>query len=223
MRATNEAVTATGDAMPGRHEGARSHEVILVRHGRSAHVESGWLDVHGLRRWMTAYDAAEIALHHPPPPELVAAAARAGRIVASDLPRAVASAAMLAPDRAVERMSLMREAPLETPQLPLPALGGIRMPLRAWGLVFGARWLYAWARGAPPPGVDAAALARADEAADWLAAEAPRAEGPILVITHATFRTLLASSLLRRGWRGPERRPFHEWSAWRFSRSGPSM
>jgi hypothetical protein len=43
-------------------------EIILVRHGPSAHVERAWLDADGVRRWMIAYDAAEIALHHPPPP-----------------------------------------------------------------------------------------------------------------------------------------------------------
>jgi broad specificity phosphatase PhoE len=196
------------------------HEVILVRHGRSAHEESGWLDVDGLRRWMTAYDAAEIALHHPPPRELVETVARAARLVTSDLPRAIASAAMLAPGREAERMPLLREAPLETPELPLPALGGLRMPLRGWALVLGARWLHAHLRGAPPPGVDAAALARADEAAGWLVSASADAGGPIVAITHATFRSLVAASLVRRGWRGPERRPFREWSAWRFAPAG---
>jgi hypothetical protein len=223
-RATAERVPVAGsDAPPAPDRAAATHEIVLVRHGRSAHVESGWLDVHGLRRWMTAYDAAEIALHHPPPAELQSLVRGAARVVTSDLPRAIASAAMLAPDRPFERMSLLREAPLETPELPLPALGGVRMPLRAWGLVFGARWLYAWMRGAPPPGVDAAALARAEEAAEWLDAESARATGAIVVITHATFRLLVASSLVKRGWTRPERRPFHEWSAWRFSRSGRSM
>jgi hypothetical protein len=51
-----------------------SVELILVRHGRSAHVERGWIDVHGLRRWMAAYDAAEIAAEHAPPPGVDAAA-----------------------------------------------------------------------------------------------------------------------------------------------------
>jgi hypothetical protein len=105
-------------------------------------------------------------------------------VVASDLPRAVASAALLAPGRAVIRTPLLREAPLETPERPLPRLAWLRLPLRGWALVLGARWLVAWARGAPPPGVDARALAR-------------------------------------RGWRGPERRPVREWSAWRYTAPVP--
>jgi hypothetical protein len=48
-------------------------ELLLVRHGRSAHVERGWIDVEGLRRWMVAYDAADILLHHPPPRSVRAA------------------------------------------------------------------------------------------------------------------------------------------------------
>ena len=166
---------------------------------------------------MAAYDAAEIALHHPPPPELEALAAEASRIVTSDLPRAVASAVRLAPGHQVQRTPLLREAPLETPELPLPGLGGIRLPLRGWALVFGARFLAAWLRSAPPPGVDRAALARADEAAAWLEQQATEGEGRVVAVTHATFRLLVAQSLARRGWRGPERRPLREWSAWRYT------
>jgi broad specificity phosphatase PhoE len=194
----------------------REPELLLVRHGRSAHVERGWIDVDGVRRWMTAYDAAEIAPGHAPSEELEALARDAAMLIASDLPRTVASAMRLAPDRPIVRTALLREAPLETPELPLPALGGIRLPLRGWGMVFGARWLVAWLRSAPPPGVDAKALARADEAAEWLVGQAADAGGRVVVVTHATFRLLLAQALARRGWRGPERRPYREWSAWRY-------
>lgn len=193
-------------------------EILLVRHGRSAHVERAWLDVDGLRRWMIAYDAAEIALHHPPPPLTVELARTADVIVASDLPRAIASATLLAGGREVRTSALLREAPLETKELPLPRLAGVRLPYHGWGLVFGARWLYASLRGAPPPGVDAAALARAEEAVEWLVTLATE-RGRVLAVTHATFRTLMAAALARRGWRRPERHPFHEWSVWPFRRS----
>jgi broad specificity phosphatase PhoE len=165
---------------------------------------------------MEAYDAAGIIPDLLPPPELIALTADATRIIASDLPRALASAVHLAPGREIIQVPLLREAPLETPELPLPRLGGLRLPLRGWALVFGARWLSAWIRGAPPPGVDAQALARAETAADWLVTQATEAEGRVVVITHATFRLLLARALVRRGWRAPERRPVREWSAWRY-------
>jgi broad specificity phosphatase PhoE len=194
-------------------------EILLVRHGRSAHVERGWLDVEGLRGWMAAYDAAGIAADPAPPAALRALAAGAALVVASDLPRAVASAALLAADRAVEASPLLREAPLETPAAPMPRLGGVRLPLRGWALVLGTRWLWASWRGAPPPGVDDATLARADAAAEWLV-ERTAAAGRVLAVTHATVRTLVAAELERRGWWCAERRPFREWSAWRFTPHG---
>jgi len=191
-------------------------ELLLVRHGRSAHVERGWIDVEGLRRWMVAYDAADILLHHPPPPELESLVRDASRVIASDLPRAVASAVRLAPGRPIINAALLREAPLECAGSPLPSLGGLRLPYRGWGMVFGARWLAAWMRGAPPPGVDAETLARADDAAQWLAGHVAETGGRVVVVTHATFRLLVAQALVRRGWRAPERRSFNVWSAWRY-------
>jgi broad specificity phosphatase PhoE len=193
-------------------------EIILVRHARSAHVERAWLDADGLRRWMVAYDAAEIAAHDPPPAALVELAKQADTVVASDLARAIASAALLAPHTIVEANPLLREAPLETADRPLPRLRGVRLPLRIWGMLFFGRWLWAAWRKLPPPGVDEAALARADAAADWLAGLAA-GRRRVVAVTHGTFRTLLAAALERRGWRGPERRPFHTWSAWTLART----
>jgi broad specificity phosphatase PhoE len=191
-------------------------ELILVRHGRSAHIETGWLDVEGVRRWMAAYDAAEIAPEHAPPPELEALARQAAILVASDLPRTVASAMRLAPGREIVRTALLREVPLEQPDRPLPAFGGIRLPFRAWGMVWGSRWLVAYLRKQPPPGVSPAELARAEEAAEWLVEQATQEADRVVVVTHATFRVVLAQALARRGWRGPRERSYREWSAWPF-------
>jgi broad specificity phosphatase PhoE len=196
-------------------------ELLLVRHGRSAHVVTGWLDVHGVRRWMAAYDAAEIALEHAPPPELEALARDAALVVASDLPRTVASAVRLAPEREIVRTPLLREVPLETSDYPLPALGGMRLPFRAWGMVWGSRWLMAYLRNQPPPGVSPAELERAEEAAAWLLEQATRADGRVVVVTHATFRVVLAQALVRHGWRGPQERSYREWSAWPFVPGAP--
>jgi len=196
-------------------------ELLLVRHGRSAHVVTGWLDVHGVRRWMAAYDAAEIALEHAPPPALEALARDAALVVASDLPRTVASAVRLAPEREIVRSPLLRETPLESPDHPLPALGGMRLPFRAWGMIWGSRWLMAYLRNQPPPGVSPAELARAEEAAAWLLEQATRADGRVVVVTHATFRVVLAQALVRRGWRGPQEKSYREWSAWPFVPGAP--
>jgi broad specificity phosphatase PhoE len=196
-------------------------ELILVRHGRSAHVVTGWLDVQGVRNWMAAYDAAEISPDHAPPPELEALARDAALLVASDLPRTVASAVRLAPGREIVRTPLLREVPLETPDRPLPGFAGIRLPFRAWGMVWGSRWLMAYLRNQPPPGVSPAELARAEQAATWLVEQATHAGGRVVVVTHATFRVVLGRALARRGWRGPQEKSYREWSAWPFVPGAP--
>ena len=112
-------------------------------------------------------------------------------------------------------MALLREAPLETVELPLLRLGGIRLPLRVWGLIFGLRWFFAWVRGRHAPGIDAAAIARADEAAALLTALAAE-QGRVIAVTHGIFRGLLASALARRKWRRAGGRPFRNWSVWVF-------
>ena len=194
-------------------------EIVLVRHGRSAHVQGGWLSADGMREWMRAYDAAGISPADAPGPELLELAGCCEVVVASDLPRAVASAERLASADRVVTSPLLREAPLETASQPLPRLLGARLPLVAWALVLGGRSAAAEWRGAPPIGVDDAVLARADEAARWLAGLAtPSAGVPgrrVLAVTHTLFRRVLSDALVRQGWRGPEQRTRRTWSAWR--------
>jgi broad specificity phosphatase PhoE len=196
-------------------------ELILVRHGRSSHVETGWLDVQGVRNWMAAYDAAAISPDHAPPPELETLVRDASLIIASDLPRTVASAMRLAPNREFVRTPLLREAPMETPDRPLPTFGGIRLPLRVWGTFWATQWLATLLWDAPPPGVGPAELARAEQAADLLVTHARDTGGRVVAVTHSTFRIVLAKALARRGWRGPRERSYREWSAWPFVPGAP--
>lgn len=191
-------------------------ELLLVRHGRSAHVHTGWVDVEGVRRWMAAYDAAEIMPEHAPPPELEALVRDASLVIASDLPRTVASAVRLAPEREIVRTPLLREAPMETAERPLRGFGGIKLPLRAWGMLWGTQWIASWLWNAEPPGIGPAELERAEQAADFLIARSQDTGGRVVAVTHAAFRVVLARALARRGWRGPDERPYHEWSAWRY-------
>ena len=199
--------------------------IVLVRHGRSAHLPTGWLTVEGVRRWYEDYDAAGLAPGEAPPAALLALAERAaaaGTMVASDLPRAIASAALLAPSVPALASPLLRELALETPAAPLPALGGARLPLTGWALVYGTRWAAARLRGTAPPGVDAAARERAAAAAAWLAGLARDATGSgglVVAVTHASFRGLLATALVRAGWRGPASRSLRPWSAWDLTRA----
>jgi broad specificity phosphatase PhoE len=100
--------------------------LVLVRHGESSHVHrGGLLDATGVQRWRDAYDLAGITDRSTPPATLVRRVA--GAIVASDLPRAIASAECLANNRSIETSSLLREIPIPIPGLP------VRVPLAAWG------------------------------------------------------------------------------------------
>ena len=183
--------------------------IVLVRHGRSAHVHRGWIDRSGLDRWNEAYDAAGLHAHDRPPDALRRLAREAGRVVASDMPRARASAALLAGSGvAFETSPLLREISLW-----MPSWKRVRLPLLGWALAIGLGSLVRRWRGAYP---DAEVSARAHEAAAWLAGLA-REHGTVVAVTHGAFRAHLTVALEVAGWQAPWRRRFHHWSAWEFS------
>ena len=197
------------DDAPGAPVGAppaTASRVVLVRHGRSAHATRGRLDADALRRWLADYDRAGLAADDRPPAALQALAAGAGLVVASDLPRAVRSAELLVPGRAFESSPLLRETPL-----PIPALGGARLPLAAWALVVGvgAGWRRLGRVPAPRAVVEQAAAAAA-----WLGALA-RAHGLVVAVTHANVRAHVAAAARAAGWRRePGGGGLAHWSAW---------
>jgi broad specificity phosphatase PhoE len=185
--------------------------IILVRHGRSAHVHAGWIDHSGFLRWREAYDAAGIDARETPPRELQEMARQAGVVVASDTARAVESARLLAEGREVVLSPLLREFTLAPPNL-----RRLRLPLSAWALAYGVRLLFR-----PHEHITPAEHDRAREAAQWLAGLAEE-HGRVVVVTHATFRSVLGKALENAGWRGhvPRGRPAH-WSASVFTRGAP--
>lgn len=183
--------------------------IVLVRHGPSAHVHAaGAVDRAGFEAWRTAYDAAGIQAVSQPPPPVVELAAAAGHVVASDLPRAVASAERLAPRGRIETSPLLRETPLHIPAWPT------RLPLGGWGVLISIGWGYRILRG-----VDGAAdeLARAAAAAEWLATLTAD-DSTAVAVTHGAFRRLVAKALLTRGWTDSGRQGgYRPWSAWSFT------
>lgn len=186
---------------------AVADEIVLVRHGRSAHVHAGWIDLQGFHRWREAYEAAGIFAGEMPPTGLRDLAARAGVVVASKAPRAIESARLLAPDREVLTSPLLREM-----DLPPPALTGWRLPLAGWALAYGFRSLFRTMTFGPP--TSPAEIARAREAAEWLIGLS-RDHGVVVAVTHAAFRGLLARTLEDAGWRCATRtRRSPHWSAW---------
>jgi broad specificity phosphatase PhoE len=185
----------------------RESRIILVRHGRTADLDvGGWLDSHGMRRRREAEDLAGIVESDKPPQWLLDRAAEADLIVSSDLPRAVASAERLAPDRPIVQSPLLIEAPLDIPNwLPL------RWPVRLWESVMLAQWGVRILRGSDTRPEDAK---RANTAARWLTRLSD--ESPLIIaITHGVFRRMLAERLITGGWKAQNtKRSYDNWSAW---------
>ena len=179
--------------------------ILLVRHGRSGHVQSGLLDLAAYHRWREAYEAAGIDAKERPPAELTAAAREAGALLASDAARAIASAKLLAADRDVVTSPLLREL-----ELPPPAWHRVKLPLIAWMLLVAGKAAF---REMPDE------VARATAAAQWLSAMAAD-RGSLVAVTHGSVRRLIAKELLELGWSAAKgRRGVHHWSAWAFTRS----
>ena len=141
---------------------------------------------------------------------------RSAHFIASDLPRAVESAELLASGNPVIVSPLLREIPLNIPRLPL------RLPIGAWGAAIGMAWGYRILTGTEASRED---VTRARTAARWLegvastnaTSDAP-ADSTTVVVTHGVFRRLLAKHLADAGW-APESerrsyRDYRNWSAW---------
>jgi broad specificity phosphatase PhoE len=187
-----------------------SSRLVLVRHGRSAHVHRGWIDSRGIRAWREAYEAAGIHDGERAPATLTEMASRATLVLSSDAPRAVATARMVAPEREIIASPLLRELDLDSPDL-----GPVRLPLPLWTLMIGGRVLLSTLRRRYP---SAAEDRRLREAAEWLEALAGRHDF-ILAVTHGSFRRELARRLLRSGWQADGAgRSISHWSAWQFLR-----
>jgi broad specificity phosphatase PhoE len=185
--------------------------LVLVRHGPSAYAHRGLLDRAGVHRWRADYDASGIRPNAHPPAALVTLAAGAMHIVSSDLPRALESAARLAPQRAITVSALIREAPLAVPPWPT------RLPLTVWDSLMTARWCYQRLCGADTRGAD---WCRAEEAARWLVSLV-RDGATAVVVTHGVFRQLVGRRLIELGWLPAQRQGgYRHWSAWRFAPSG---
>ncbi|HET7435708.1 MAG TPA: hypothetical protein VFN10_13450 [Thermoanaerobaculia bacterium] len=174
-------------------------EIILIRHGRSAHEQTGRIDRDGFRRWREAYEAAGI---HDEPPAALRALIGNAALVSSDAPRAIESARKFGGDVIVS--PLLRELTLEPPQL------RGRHSLAVWAIAYGVRYLRHRAHHTP------AELQRAREAAAWLTQLTAEHER-IAAFTHHVFRGLVARELRALGWTSQDRGSRH-WSAWSFRR-----
>lgn len=175
--------------------------IYLVRHGRSAHVHTGSVDLAGFRRWRESYEAASIADGETPPDGLIEVAAQAAIVVSSNAPRAIASAKLLREEVVVS--ALLRELDLDP-----PPIRGVKLPLAIWALSFGVQWLTRRSHATPDE------EARARDAAAWLAGLANG--GAVVAVTHHSFRAVLTRTLVADGWTASRPRRRHHWSVWSF-------
>jgi len=150
------------------------------------------------------------------PAQLEDLVGRADLVVCSDAARAVASARLLAPGRAVVVSPLLKELELQA-----PSLSGLRLPLAAWALAVGGRTLLMTLRRRYPSATEAA---RIIDAAAWLDELATR-HTLIVAVTHASFRGRLSTRLVQSGWQAePGRRSLKPWSTWILGRrAGPRL
>jgi broad specificity phosphatase PhoE len=189
--------------------------IALVRHARSSHVHTGWIDASGFQAWRDAYEAAGIHEDERVPAGLAELAGRADLVLSSDAARAIATARLLAPGKEIVVSPLLRELDLEG-----PALGAIRLPLLGWAVAVGFRTLFLTLRRQYPSPAEAK---RIKDAAAWLEELAVR-HSLIVAVTHASFRRRLSDRLVQTGWKAePGRRTLQHWSAWLFSRNDLRM
>lgn len=188
-------------------------QIVLIRHGRSAHVNGGrWVDATGVKSWLAEYDASGIAPDDLPPSALARYVEPAEFLVASDMTRAIESAERLAAGRPVLHSPLLRETEVEVPGwMPL------RWPVGVWEACIHLQWGYKTLRGVDAPLQE---RRRAASATKWLTRLAHEGS-PVVVVTHGLFRRLLATHLIASGWR-PEGalRSYDHWSAWAFRGNG---
>jgi hypothetical protein len=183
--------------------------IILVRHGPSAHIHTGAIDRAGLEKWRDAYDAAGIQSTCRPPAELMRIVADADHVIASDLPRAIASAERVAPGREVRVSDLFREIPLDIPRWPT------RLPLSGWSTLIFLSWVARIIRGIDHSAADRARAVSAGKLLAEIVADGSTA----VVLTHGVFRRHLARQLVRDGWVSMGRQSgYQHWSAWHFAR-----
>src|SRR5687767_1241513 len=178
--------------------------IVLVRHGRPEIPAAAERPIAGRAgaEWCRLYEAVGLVAALPPEP-VMAAAADAGCVVASDVRRALESAALLAGGRRVQVEPVLREAGLPE-SLPIP----FPLPPGAWVVLARIAWVLDWCTSTETV-VDA--RDRAVRAAGRLS-ELARTHQTAIVIGHGFFNMLIARELRRAGWNGPRRPPSGYWS-----------
>lgn len=166
--------------------------ITLARHGRPNADRTVRLAAGGYREWWAEYDRVELHPSEAPPPEVIAAARAADILIASGLPRALATARMAAPEREIAIDRDFIEAPLPPP--PLPRFMQLKPP--TWGVLSRIAWWLGYTAGEESRPT---AEARAEAGADKLVA-LTRGGQSVMVFAHGWFNRMLRPALMRRGY-----------------------
>jgi len=186
-------------------------KIVLARHGQPTMPDSSRIAGHDVGNWARRYNEAGITKTVAPPERVRTLARTVGRVIASDLPRSVESAAWLVSGHDIQIEPELREAGLpESIGVPL------RLHPRAWIAIARVAWWLNWCRASETV---AATRARANRVVDRLSSLA-REHGTVLVVGHGMFNRFVATRLLECGWRGPRILPAGYWATATFTRNG---
>jgi broad specificity phosphatase PhoE len=163
--------------------------IILIRHGPPDALPRRIVDGIGFAAWVQSYEAATLRPDTFPPPLTRTAVSTADVVFTSMLPRSRQSA------EALGRVGATAMPAFNEPNLPVPAVRIIRLPVSAWLVVCRSLWL----TGLHGDGETyAAARTRAAQAADVLVAAA--STGTVALIGHGWINRLIGAVLAGRGW-----------------------
>jgi broad specificity phosphatase PhoE len=164
-------------------------DIILLRHGQP-NIDTDKLQrTHEMRAWIDHYNLAGIA--DTPPENARSLASQPRYVVASTLPRALASLALLGL-QPHESDALFCEA--ELPVFPVPLL---RLRPLHWVVIFRLLWLCGYAKNVESL---SSAKKRAAAASGKLA-DLAATQGAVLLLGHGVMNSLIANKLKKAGWR----------------------
>jgi broad specificity phosphatase PhoE len=185
-------------------------QIVLARHGRPDLPAEARRKISGreIGRWYRSYNDSGI-VGAEPPAHLRDAARGAGCVVASDLRRAMESAARLTPADTIRVEESLREV-----GFPEALDSSLRLSPNLW--VFIARAAQMLDR-LDEEGGRAAVRDRAAAVADTLAQLAGDHRS-VVAIGHGWFNRFVARELRRQGWQGPRFVPSGYWSSVTYER-----
>lgn len=165
--------------------------IVIVRHGEPDLDRSVRITWREYVDWWGRYDQAGLKPGQTPPAELCALLREVDQLYASTLPRAIETAAAIAPGRQADQDPVFVEAPL-----PPPRLWGKRKP-RRWGVYARISWWLGFSQGMESR---KEAEQRAEAGAATLAAQALRGRN-VAVAAHGWFNRMMRPVLLSWGWK----------------------